>query len=353
MLGILMKKTALTSFIILLIIFTSCSTLRQDISGNNSVNEIIDTKIGGVSQSIIVRGHDKSNPLLLRLHGGPGYPFFIDIPTDSPLSKLEEMFTVVYWEQRGTGRSYSARIREKSMNIEQFLSDLHEVVELVTHKFKSPKVYLWGHSWGTNLGMLYAQSHPDELYAYIGTGQSVNQMENEHSLYDYLRKKATRQGDKEVLRGLRSIDTADYRVKDALEMRKWLNRYGGIVYRQRKEKLYADPSDFKKIMHTPEYSLRDKVNIFLHPLYSGRMLWDDLKKIDLETQVRKVDVPVYFFLGRHDRIVSSVIADQYFNVLEAPTKELVWFNNSAHRPHVEETEKFLRNMSRIRAMHQN
>jgi esterase/lipase len=45
-------------------------------------------------------------------------------------------------------------------------------------------------------------------------------------------------------------------------------------------------------------------------------------------------------LGKHDYEVPSVLAEQYFNIIEAPKKELIWFENSAHFANIEEKEKF-------------
>ena len=53
-----------------------------------------------------------------------------------------------------------------------------------------------------------------------------------------------------------------------------------------------------------------------------------------------VDVPVIFFLGRYDRHVDATIAACYFDDLRAPSKQLVWFENSAHNIPFEEPELF-------------
>ena len=97
----------------------------------------------------------------------------------------------------------------------------------------------------------------------------------------------------------------------------------------------------KKIWQTPQYKFSDKLNIIFHPYYSSRYLWDDMKEINLFHQAPAINVPVYFLLGRHDRIVSSEIAAEYYRILDANEgKHLVWFEASAHRPHLEEPAKF-------------
>ena len=62
-------------------------------------------QLGGITQWIRVRGADASNPVLLLMQQGPGFPIINDARRLDHLFGLEEAFTVVYWDQRGTGLS--------------------------------------------------------------------------------------------------------------------------------------------------------------------------------------------------------------------------------------------------------
>ena len=309
--------------------------------GGGSIDSLIIADIGGVPQAILIRGADVDQPALLRLHGGPGYPFFPYLPTTGPLKDLEKHFTLIYWEQRGTGASFSRKVRKKSMNTDQFLQDTYEVLRLAKNLLHKKKVYVWGHSWGSNLGLLVSAKYPDEIIAYIGTGQSANILANERSCFEFAVRKTQLEGHAKGIRRLSKIDTTDYTLKDALEVRRWIYTYGGVVFSSGEERGYVDGKILKKIWRTPQYKFSNKMNIILHPYYSGKYLWDDMKVMNFFEQVPRIEVPVYFLLGRHDEIVSSSLAAEYFNMLEAPTgKTLIWFEESAHRPHMEEPVKF-------------
>jgi pimeloyl-ACP methyl ester carboxylesterase len=261
---------------------------------------------------------------------------------DGPLRELEKQFTMVYWEQRGTGASFSHKVNRSQMNVDRFVEDAHEVIQYVRMKLNVNAVFVWGHSWGSNLGILLAGRYPDEIIAYIGTGQSVHPLENERSCYCYALERTMEENNIRGMKELQKIDTVNYSLKDALRVRKWLYSYGGIEFASGEARSYVDEKMIRKIWQTPQYRFRNKVNIIFHPYYSGRHLWDDMKEINLFEQVAALDVPVYFLLGRHDRIVSSRIAADYFEELEAPAgKQLIWFEKSAHRPHMEESDKFL------------
>ncbi|PKP09909.1 MAG: alpha/beta hydrolase [Bacteroidetes bacterium HGW-Bacteroidetes-4] len=306
-------------------------------------------ELGNFQQAVTIRGQNADNPVLIHLHGGPGYPLY---PFINDLQPLEEYFTLVYWEQRGTAKSFSKNLPESSMTTDTLLRDLHELIVWTQQKLGVSKVFIWGHSWGTNLGLLYAAKYPEDVLAYVGTGQSVNLMQNERLCYQFACQQAQVHENAEALRELERIDTTNYSLNNALLVRKWIYTYGGVVHQNDKERRYVSRELFAKVMQTPEYTLKNKINLIRNRNFSGETLWDDMMQINLFHQVPKVEVPVYFLLGKHDHLVSSILAAEYFNVLEAPAgKQLIWFNISAHRPHTEESEKFLEWMLKIRYAH--
>ena len=128
--------------------------------------------IGGIDQWIEIMGTNKSNPVLLILHGGPG-------STWDPFSDLfqdwESHFTMVYWSQRGAGKTYrkTGPSIAATMTIDRMVDDGIEVAEYLKSHLGKDKVILLGHSWGTVLGIKMIQKRPELFSAYIGTGQEV------------------------------------------------------------------------------------------------------------------------------------------------------------------------------------
>jgi pimeloyl-ACP methyl ester carboxylesterase len=242
------------------------------------------------------------------------------------------------------GKSFNPNINIKSMNIEQFVTDTREVINYVKNFLNVEKVFLWGHSWGSNVGAIYASRYPESLYAYISTGQSVNPFLNERLCYEFVLDRATENNNTRALRQIARIDTVpeNYTLRDALTIRKWVYKYGGIVYQSDHERPYIDFNEIFTILFSPLYPIDVRLNLLQNPYFSAEHLWEDLKLIDLIKQAPKIDVPVYFLVGKHDIIVSQSLAEKYFNKLNAPLgKELIWFDKSAHRPFVEEMDKFL------------
>lgn len=340
---VLRLHTCLISVLVLLLL-SSCLSYRASVISEEGVYYFQKVDIGGIKQSVMIRGQDRNNPVMLYLHGGPGYPLF---PVDEPngvMKQLEASFTMVYWEQRGTGSSYSRQLSGKPLTIDDFVEDTRELVAHVKELLDVEKVFLWGHSWGSNVGALAAARYPELFYAYMSTGQSVKPFDNERLGYDFVRENAVRENNLRALRQLERIDTIpeNYGLRDALLLRRWVYRYGGIVEEGAEERPYVAPADIFSVLTAPQYSIFDLVSMIIRPVYSVEALWDDLMNLDLTREAPRIDVPVVFMVGKHDVIVSAELAIDYFQKLEAPKgKELVLFEESAHRPYNEQTDKFL------------
>jgi pimeloyl-ACP methyl ester carboxylesterase len=187
-----------------------------------------DELIGGVEQRLWFRGVDSERPALILLHGGPSASeaaLFRHFNAD-----LEHAFLVVYWEQRGAGRSYRDSIPPDSMTIDQFVRDLDDVVELVRKRFHKRRVALLGHSWGSAIGLMYAGRHPEKVGVYVGVGQVADMREGERLSYDFAVRKAARRDDRDATSALREIGPPPHTVDELLTSRKWVERFGGAFH---------------------------------------------------------------------------------------------------------------------------
>ncbi len=331
--------------ILVLVLLTSCLSYRASVISEEGVYYFQKVDIGGIKQSVMIRGQDKNNPVMLYLHGGPGYPLFpLDDEPGGVMKQLETSFTMVYWEQRGTGSSYSRQLSGQPLTIDDFVQDTRKLVAHVKELLDVEKVFLWGHSWGSNVGALTAARYPELFHAYMSTGQSVKPFDNERLGYDFVLENAVRENNLRALRQLERIDTIpeNYGLRDALLLRRWVYHYGGIVEEGAEERSYISPADIFSVLTAPQYSIFDIVNMVIKPVYSIDALWDDLMNLNLTREAPRINVPVVFMVGKQDVIVSADLAIDYFQKLKAPKgKELILFEESAHRPHNEQTDKFL------------
>ncbi len=319
-------------------IFYSKTPSIKDANGKpkeNSIALLEKLIIGGIKQWVLIRGHDVNNPILLFLHGGPGsaqigiaYKF---------QRKLEKHFTVVQWDQRGAGKSFSLKIPKQSMNIEQFILDSIELVKQLKKRFGKNKVYLVGHSWGSALGMLLVKQYPEHFHSYIGMGQSTNQKEGERISYEFVLEQAKMRNNTKAIKQLERIKHKEiWDLKYSQIQRSWLNRFGGWYHGAK-----SNWKVLKLLFSSHEYSIIDLVKFAIGSLFSLKLMWKSvLQDINLFEQVREVKIPVYFCAGKYDYNTPFELVESFYNQIKAPKKKLFWFENSARSPHLEETSKF-------------
>ena len=300
----------------------------------NSIATMERIRLGGVQQSVWFRGRDRRAPVLILLHGGPG-------ASESALFRrydaaLEQHFVVVYWDQRGTGRSFDADLPRDSLTIRRLLLDLDALVDTVSVRFGARQVVLLGHSWGTALGTLYAQAHPERVAAYVGVAQIADFAAGERLSLAWALGQAQARGDSGGLRTLCRMRPAPRSVADELALGRLVERYGGTNR--------SGPSTGGMIwasLRTDELGLLDLVRFGRGNRFSLTALRPEYATLEL-TRHREFATPVVFMLGRHDWHVPSVLAADYFATIRAPAKRLVWFERSAHNPPFEEPDAFVR-----------
>ncbi|HEY3365601.1 MAG TPA: alpha/beta hydrolase [Symbiobacteriaceae bacterium] len=317
------------------------------IPGNDSIAELKTVEINGTKQTLLLRGESRRNPILLFLHGGPGTAQISY--ARRYMKDLERDYVVVNWDQRGAGLSYSSKIPKESMTISQFVEDTRAVSELLLEWFGQEKLFLVGHSWGTVLGTLTAARYPHLFHAYVGMGQVAAMADNEAASYRFTLETAKQRRHAKAVRELERIGPPPHReLKQTGIERKWLNRFGGEIRQGSLARLLLTT-----LLFSTEYTLPDFVRLALGMQFSLVHLWDEMLTVNLPVQVPRLEIPVYYILGRYDQNCPSELAADYFNRLSAPAKELFWFENSAHLLLGEEPDEFTKVLRKVLQDHHN
>ncbi|GIO05289.1 alpha/beta hydrolase [Brevibacillus reuszeri] len=333
-------RVGLILFCLILIViwFPSWTPSIKDENGAvipNSIAVLEQVELGGIEQSILIRGKDKSNPILLFLHGGPGYPQIAYARQYQ--EKLENDFIVVNWDQRGSGKSYHWGMSNVDLQVNKLISDTKDLTDYLKQKFNQPKIFIVGHSWGSLLATWTVQKYPEDYYAYIGVGQVAYSMLGEQSSYQFVLEEARRQNNEQAINELTLIGPPPYKNprQDATLERKWVTAFGGS---ERKSNSYE--ALISGVLFSPEYTWVDGVRLVLGDSFSRNAILPQTQQTNLLETVPELRVPVYFCMGRYDYMTPSQVAYSYFEKLKAPAKQFIWFEESAHFPHVEEIEKF-------------
>jgi len=339
--GILL--VSVISFIFIVFLISSPGRV-PGFNKENSISERVFTEINGSNQGMIIKGEDKSNPVILFLHGGPGMPeFFL---ADEYFSELYKHFTICFWEQRGAGISYIDSVSMESITASKLVEDSISVTHYLQKRFNRDKIILLGHSWGTYIGIKAIEKSPDLYSSYLSVAQIVNSRLSEQMAYDYIEKRLEddeRIGDLDKLRAFIDGETG------ALDVEKFKkSSFRDYIMHNLSIGTMKDMNSvvsgiFFAYLKCRAYTVKEKVNVWIakSKLISQSSLRDEMLSTDFSKEIKALEVPVYFFCGSSDYTVNHKLSKEYFDLLEAPLKKFYLFDDSAHSPLFEEKEKFL------------
>jgi pimeloyl-ACP methyl ester carboxylesterase len=200
--------------------------------------------------------------------------------------------------------------------------------------------HVYGQSWGSILGIWLVQQYPQLFYAFIGHGQMVNVTEDDVMGYQLALKYATEHGDTATVETLRRNGPPPYTGDGLFE------KYVAFLKVPLQDELgplsilpwYVGVSLWPAF--SPEYGLLDKVN-YVRGFYDVQtVMFPQMQGIDFTTQANTLQVPVYFLVGRNDTNAMTSLVERYYRVLQAPHKELIWFN-SGHGLSGADTSQFV------------
>ncbi|MEK6481028.1 alpha/beta fold hydrolase [Catalinimonas sp. 4WD22] len=347
----MLRKISLISLVVLLTILLviivgirgAFFSYTDPLEGSESIAELKMISLGGMDQYILMRGEDKTKPVLLWLHGGPGAA---QMPLARFLDKeLEKEFVVVHWDQRGAGKSNHKGFDEETMIVDQFLEDAHELTLYLKKKFGQDKVFLLGHSWGSQLGIELAAKYPEDFHAYIGVSQVVDNYRANTISYTWLKEKIEQKNDRADLKKLAGFGEPPYtQHQDFVAYAMLIDKYGGNFD-------VAMPRLARRAFRAPEYGLLDYMRWLNGANRGSGKMWDEIYTYNTNfiNQIPSLDIPVFFLSGKNDYNTPYQLVKEYYEILEAPMSELIVFENSAHTPFLGEPEKFSSEIIQIKA----
>lgn len=300
-----------------------------------SVAELSRVDMGDHELALMIRGHSIDDPVLLFLAGGPGGSELGAMRRHS--EALEDDFVVATLDQRGVGKSYDQLDPAQTLTLDGSVADVLAVADYLRNRFNQEKVYLVGQSWGTLLGVLAVQREPDRFHAFVGAGQMVDPRATDRIFYDDTLQWAREQGDTDLVETLLRNGPPPY--ADMLDYEPALS-HEQEVYPYDHGPNSEGSGQMSENLLVEEYSLLDQVHVLGAFMDVFSVLYPQLQDIDLMSQVRRLDVPVYLAQGRHEAPGRATLADAWFQQLQAPSKTLVRFDTSGHRPLWEQPTEF-------------
>ena len=340
--GAALATVALVGLAILVLLPASTPPVRgengQPLPGG--ISELTRVTLGGHEQSITIRGASPDLPVMLWLAGGPGQT---DLPyTRLFFDELAQDVIIVNWDQRGAGKSYPALDPTSTWTLEQAIADTAELTNYLRDRFDEEKIYLAGESWGTTLGVMTVQQHPDLFYAWIGSGQMVDQLETDRMIYQGLQTYAEQEGDSSLAAELEAMGPPPYPT---------VFDYGYILTQY--DKLIPDydpPAAYEAIGNNTgvgpfgilaeEYTFIERFSVLRGLMDMFAVMYPQLQEVNFRVDVPNLAVPIYLFQGEYELEARDDLAREWFGMVDAPAKTLYTIENAGHSTVLEGFETF-------------
>ncbi|MFZ4875870.1 alpha/beta fold hydrolase [Janthinobacterium sp. Mn2066] len=325
--------------ILLALIVLSCFGLAQAApaspappcaKADAAIREQAYVPINGIEQWITINGARCGNPVILFLHGGPGNP--LSPFADTIYAGWEQHYTLVQWDQRGAGMTYSKNrpADDVPLSLQQMRDDGIAVATYLQQHLGQQKVILMGSSWGSILGVYMARARPDLFHVYIGTAQVVNAQANLGSMYRQVLALAQAANDIATVEKLAALGSPPWRdPRNFGILRRFDRKYEAQVTEAppkawwQPAALYATPQALSDAEAGDDYS------------YIQFMGWQGdgmFSRVDLPALGTSFGLPVYMIMGEEDLLSSPAIARSYFDSIQAPQKGFVLVKRAGHDP---------------------
>jgi pimeloyl-ACP methyl ester carboxylesterase len=280
---------------------------------------------------------------LLWLHGGPGAA---QIPVHRAFNKdLEKEFVVVHWDQRGAGKSNHSGFSEETMTLDRFIEDVHEMTQYLKERSGREKIFLLGHSWGTQLGILTVQRYPDDYHGYISVSQVVNPQRSEEISYEWLKWQVEQHGSSRQKRKFEQLGPPLYDEHDRyVTFAKMKDSFGGGMDVGMGRLVWVT-------MKAKEYTLGDHIKWLRGANRGSGPMWEELRDFDLFRDIPIIQIPVWFIVGENDYNTPAELVEEYYRFVEAPEgKTLIVMEGVAHTPFLGDPKGFHSELNQIKQL---
>lgn len=333
--------TCLLLFLTVPVYATTAEILPEYICANTS-EKAIDihnqgyVQIGGIKQWVTIRGSNCANPVLLFVHGGPGNP--LSLYSDSLYKGWEKEFTLVHWDQRGSGKTYEANQEPGELTMEKFqktelttdliVSDGVEVANYVRKVLNKNKLIITGTSWGSVVAVKMITRQPEAFHFYVGLSQLVNYHKNTLQSYELALTRSVKLNDEKSNALLKAMGPPPWtNVRSFGQLRKIIRDYEGRATDPQPELTIAE--EYATDSARAAYYAGEEFSFVKFVGFKGDGM---AQAIALDKEHTEFQIPVYFIQGKEDMLTASEITKSYYRLIKAPRKKLVTIKRAGHEP---------------------
>jgi proline iminopeptidase len=303
------------------------------------VNRLEKLNINNSDQWVLIRGKNIDARLLIHVQAGPGLPMISEATAMEKNLHLESKFLVVYWDQRGCGRSFNKNIPAETINLTQMADDLITCTKCLLKKYNKNNAVIVGYSIGATISLMAAAKETNIFSAIFAAGIDLDiPYANEYAL-EFAMNKADAANNKKLVQKINELKRQPIVETKRFQRRaEILTNLGGIKNGSDYNRLLL--STVKNILFSRYYGIGGLIKTMKGIAFCQNALIPELNDFNLFKIVTKVSVPVHFIQGALDGIAPPVKGREYYEQLQAVNKSFTVFEKSAHMPQYEESEKF-------------
>jgi len=303
-------------------------------------------RLGESTQWIRIRAANARNPLLLLVQLGPALPMMNEVRTFGRLLSLEDDFTVVYWDQRGCGRSLRSAGTASELSVQAMIGDTVQLLAMLGERFGTPAIVA-GFSMGGTIAAHAAARRPDLVATLVTAGMDIDGPAADKNAYEFALTTARARNNHRAIRQLEAIGPPPHLEPGQFMTRaRWATDFGGVRTGHTFNSMTRDL--LVSMLRSPDYSPADAVRVIRGIAATQAALLPELSALDLPHTLTSLNCPIVMVQGRHDQVAPGSIAERYADLLQAPGKQFTWFEHSAHMPHLEEPGRFRELLAKVR-----
>lgn len=293
-------------------------------------------EIGGIQQWVTIKGSNRTNPVVLFVHGGPGNP--MSQFSAALYQDWENDFTIVHWDQRGSGKTFEANqtsgeltmesLTATDLTLDLIVRDGLAVAEYAGKKLGQDRVILTGTSWGSAVAVTMLRERPELFRFYVGLSQMVNYQRGLLKSYEQVLAKARALGDEATVGRLESLGAPPWKHPRAFGQLRRASKHFEAQATEGELALVSAPE------HTTDqaraaYASGEEFSFVKFVGMKGEGMGNS---VVLDENALDLKVPVYFIQGTEDLVTVPEVTESYFAQLTAPSKKLIRVEKCGHDP---------------------
>lgn len=300
---------------------------RKEIISGNQVSEVQTLRLGNINQKVMIEGKTRDLPILITLHGGPGFPIPFCVGCRGMFPNFTDQCILVCWDQWGSGINNAAL--PEDIHIDDIVGMTSDLISKVRDQFPLNKIYLFGMSWGSVLTAKVVQRQKNNLQGVFTYGQVIyDLMRSDDTVAAIMDSKAPAQV-KEYVRAFRAADARTARM--STKMSGYVRKYTSG---------YTDPTEpkapiggmIKGYVQSPDYRFADFLALFKNGYSKNQSIMEELDKIDLREELRQITIPYHILQGESDLVSSTQSVKSFVDAAGNPNLTCSVIPSAAHNP---------------------